>query len=38
MLRELLYHTGILEIVGHILKVRCRDVGYGDLAGAHSLG
>jgi V/A-type H+/Na+-transporting ATPase subunit B len=32
MLPELLYHTRALEIVGDILKVRARSVGFGELA------
>jgi V/A-type H+-transporting ATPase subunit B len=43
MLPELTYHTEVLGIVGDILRVRARDVGFGDLAevensdGARSL-
>ena len=33
MLQELTYHTEVLGIVGDILRVRARDVGFGDLAG-----
>ena len=32
MLQELTYHTEVLGIVGDILRVRARDVGFGDLA------
>jgi V/A-type H+-transporting ATPase subunit B len=32
MLADLAYHTGVLEIVGDILKVRATGVGFGDLA------
>jgi V/A-type H+-transporting ATPase subunit B len=32
MLPELTYHTEVLGIVGDILRVRARDVGFGDLA------
>ena len=32
MLQELTYYTDVLGIVGDILKVRARDVGFGDLA------
>lgn len=32
MIPDLVYHTGILAIVGDILKVRARGVGFGDLA------
>lgn len=32
MLEDLVFHTGVLEIVGDILKVRAQNVGFGDLA------
>lgn len=32
MLPELTYHTEVLGIVGDIIRVRARDVGFGDLA------
>ncbi len=32
MLQDLTYYTDVLGIVGDILRVRAKDVGFGDLA------
>jgi V/A-type H+-transporting ATPase subunit B len=32
MIRELLWHTHVVSIVGDILRIRAKDVGFGDLA------